>query len=95
MTQHTHLGNEELTAKLQQIEKSIGQADSLRQRALMRKDILDQQINESIEELKASGTTPEQAEAELAKISTEIKESLEKIDSLIPYHLIKKYEGLV
>lgn len=88
---HQH-DKEGLTLELQRIEKSVGQADNLRQKALMRIDILQQQLTETTDELKALGTTPEQAEAELEKIQNEINSKLAEINSMIPYDLLKKYE---
>ena len=91
MTNH----NQSLTMELQQIEQAITQADTLRQRAIMRKDMLEQQLKEAEDELKGLGTTPEKAKDDLARIDADIQAKLKEIHEQMPYDLIKKYEGYI
>lgn len=82
---------EQLTSELQRIEKAIQNSEMLRQRAESSKEIYEEQLRQTDEELKSLGTTAEKAEEELASIDQKIAKSLEKINEMIPFDLLKKY----
>jgi len=82
---------EQLTTELQNIEKAIQNSEMLRQRATANKEVYEEQIKQTDEEMKALGTTPEKAQEELASIDAQIERYLKNINDMIPYDLLKKY----
>ena len=82
---------EQLTTELQNIEKAIQNSEMLRQRAVANKELYEEQIKQTDEELKALGTTPEKAQEELASIDAQIAKNLAKINEMIPFDLLRKY----
>ena len=85
--------NTEKTMKeLSRIEEALKKAEELRQQALTKKDIYENQLKETEEELKALGTTSKEGEAKLQKNDEEIKEAMAKIETMIPFELLKKYK---
>lgn len=79
---------------IQSIEKAIKASEGLRQKASASKGIYEQQLKETDEELKALGTTAEKGKAEIDEIAKEIQDKKDKINSLIPYDLLKQYNVL-
>jgi chromosome segregation ATPase len=82
---------EQLTTELQNIEKAIQNSEMLRQRATANKEVYEEQIKQTDEELKALGTTSEKAQEELASIDAQISKNLKKINEMIPFDLLRKY----
>lgn len=82
---------EQLTTELQNIEKAIQNSEMLRQRATANKEVYEEQIKQTDEELKALGTTPEKAEQELSSIDSQIATNLKRINEMIPFDLLRKY----
>ncbi|MFF2531500.1 hypothetical protein ACFVS2_21570 [Brevibacillus sp. NPDC058079] len=95
MSQHIHSNdNEAFVAELQQTEKALKASEQLRFRAIANKDAYVTQLKENDAELKALGTTAEQAEKEVQAIDAEIENKFEKIKSMIPFDLLQKYNML-
>lgn len=86
--------NEQLTQNLQNIEKGIQASEQLRQRAITSKEIYERDLKATDEELKALGTTPEKAQADLEKIDASIQSKLESIQAKIPFDLLRQYKLL-
>lgn len=82
---------EELTSQLQTIENAIQNSEMLRQRATANKEVYEEQVKQTDEELKQLGTTAEKAEEELASIDAKIANNLKKINEMIPFDLLRKY----
>lgn len=93
MIQHVH-DKESLINELQQTEKALKASEQLRMRAIANKGAYETQLKENEAELKALGTTAEQAEEEIRKIDAQIAEKLKKINEMIPYDLLNKYNLL-
>lgn len=91
--EHTnHTNNEQLVAELQNTEKALKAAETLRMRAVANKGAYENQLKDNEAELKQLGTTAEQAEVELETIDRQSAELLEKVNGLIPYDLLQRYK---
>lgn len=88
------MSKEAIMTDIQEVEKGIKASEDLRQRALTRKGIYEQQLKESDEELKALGTTAEDGQKEIEQIDAKITENLLAIKQKIPFELLKKYNML-
>lgn len=88
------MSKEAIMTDIQEVEKGIKASEDLRQRALTRKGIYEQQLKESDEELKALGTTAEDGQKEIEQIDAKINENLLAIKQKIPFELLKKYNML-
>lgn len=88
------MSKEAIMTDIQEVEKGIKASEDLRQRALTRKGIYEQQLKESDEELKALGTTAEDGQKEIEQIDAKISENLLAIKEKIPFELLKKYNML-
>jgi len=85
------LTKEQLTTELQTIEKAIQNSEMLRQRATANKEVYEEQLKQTDDELKSLGTTAEKAEQELASIDQTIASHIAKINEMIPFDLLRKY----
>ncbi|WPS85420.1 hypothetical protein SMD22_01970 (plasmid) [Brevibacillus halotolerans] len=95
MTQHAHTnGNEELIANLQRTEKALKASEQLKMRAVANKGAYEQQLIGYDNEFKALGTTAEKAEQEVREIDAEIESTLKKINEMIPFELLERYNML-
>jgi hypothetical protein len=93
MTQHTHT-NEELIADLQRTEKALKASEQLKMRAVANKGVYESQLKDNEAELRALGTTAEKAEQEVQAIDAEIERTLQKINGMIPFDLLERYNLL-
>ena len=75
--------------QLNKLKTAIEKGKELRTRALSRKEILEQQEKELLEDIRKLGVDPERLEEEIAKLQAEKERLLKEIESLIPYDLIK------
>ncbi len=75
--------------QLNTLKTAIEKGKELRTRALSRKEILEQQEKELLEEIRKLGVDPERMEEEIAKLQKEKDQLLKEIESLIPFDLIK------
>lgn len=75
--------------KLNTLKTAIEKGKELRTRALSRKEILEQQEKELLEEIRKLGVDPDRMEEEIAKLEKEKDQLLKEIESLIPFDLIK------
>lgn len=75
--------------QLNKLKTAIEKGKELRTRALSRKEILEQQEKELLEEIRKLGVDPDRLEDEIAKLQAEKERLLKEIESLIPYDLIK------
>lgn len=88
------MSKEAIMTDIQDVEKGIKASEDLRQRALTRQGIYEQQLKESDEELKGLGTTAEDGQKEIEQIDAKIIENLRAIKEKIPFELLKKYNML-
>ncbi|RKD26804.1 hypothetical protein BEP19_16540 [Ammoniphilus oxalaticus] len=75
--------------RLNQLKTAIEKGKELRTRALSRKEILEQQEKELVEEIRKLGVDPERIEAEIQKLQVEQEKLLKEIERLIPSDLLK------
>lgn len=75
--------------QLNKLKTAIEKGKELRTRALSRKEILEQQEKELLEDIRKLGVDPERLDEEIAKLQAEKERLLKEIESLIPYDLIK------
>lgn len=75
--------------KLNTLKTAIEKGKELRTRALSRKEILEQQEKELLEEIRKLGVDPDRMEEEIDKLQKEKDQLLKEIESLIPFDLIK------
>ncbi|WP_134699134.1 hypothetical protein [Ammoniphilus sp. YIM 78166] len=75
--------------QLNKLKIAIEKGKELRTRALSRKEILEQQEKELLEEIRKLGVDPDRLEEEITKLQAEKERLLKEIESLIPYDLIK------
>lgn len=75
--------------QLNTLKTAIEKGKELRTRALSRKEILEQQEKELLEEIRKLGVDPDRMEEEIAKLQKEKDQLLKEIESLIPFDLIK------
>ena len=79
---------------LEQIKKSIEDAQTLKIRATERVLSIRQQYSDKVEELKKLGIdNPKEIEKEIKLRTNEIENLKEEINNLIPTDLIKKYSN--
>lgn len=88
------MSKEMIMNNIQETEKAIKASEDLRQRALTKKGMYEQQLKESDEELKALGTTAEEGRKEIQEIDATIEKNLESIKGMIPFDLLKEYKLL-
>lgn len=87
-----NMTKEQLSNELQQTEHAIKQAELLRERAMTKKENYEEQIKQTEEEFKVLGTTSKDAESLITKLDEDIAKSLEKLQSMIPYDLLKAHK---
>lgn len=75
--------------QLNKLKLAIEKGKELRTRALSRKEILEQQEKELLEEIRKMGVDPDRMEEEIAKLEAEKERLLKEIEGLIPFDLIK------
>lgn len=75
--------------QLNKLKTAIEKGKELRTRALSRKEILEQQEKELLEDIRKMGVDPDHMDEEIAKLQAEKERLLKEIESLIPYDLIK------
>ncbi|RXT08095.1 hypothetical protein [Ammoniphilus sp. CFH 90114] len=75
--------------QLNKLKIAIEKGKELRTRALSRKEILEQQEKELLEEIRKMGVDPDRMEEEIAKLEAEKERLLKEIEGLIPFDLIK------
>lgn len=85
---------ENLTNELQRVEKAIRASENLRQSALTKKGMYEEELKKKDEQLRELGTTPEQAEEDLRQIDVTIEKKLQEIENMIPFDLLHKYNML-
>mgnify|MGYP000879467945 CR=1 FL=1 len=82
----------DIMAEIELIEKGLKASENLRQQALTKKGVYEAQLKETDEELAKLGTTAEKAKKEIEQIDKKIEEDLEKIKTMIPFDLLKKWK---
>lgn len=75
--------------QLNKLKTAIEKGKELRTRALSRKEILEQQEKELLEEIRKLGVDPDRIEEEIQKLQAEKDKLLKEIESLIPFDLLK------
>lgn len=75
--------------QLNKLKTAIEKGKELRTRALSRKEILEQQEKELLEEIRKLGVDPDRMEEEIGKLQKEKDKLLKEIESLIPFDLLK------
>jgi SMC interacting uncharacterized protein involved in chromosome segregation len=61
----------------------------LREYAAARKEVLEQQLREIENEIRAQGIEPEKLDEEIKRLEAEARQALEEAEKLIPWELIK------
>ena len=84
----------EIQTALESKEKLIKITKETRDAALNAKNQSEARLNLSKEELTKLGVTPENAAEEAERLAREIISDLEKIDSNIPYDLLRKLKRI-
>lgn len=75
--------------QLNKLKTAIEKGKELRTRALSRKEILEQQEKELLEEIRKLGVDPDHIDEEIVKLQAEKDKLLKEIESLIPFDLLK------
>lgn len=75
--------------QLNKYKAAIEKGKELRTRALSRKEILEQQEKELLEEIRKLGVDPDRIEEEISKLKAEKEKLLKEIETLIPFDLLK------
>lgn len=88
------MSNEQTMNKLSYLEKGIKASDDLRQRALTKKSMYEQQLKEADVEFGNLGTTAEQAPKEIQMIDEKINSAMANIEQMIPFELLREYNLL-
>lgn len=79
--------------EIAEIRKGIELAKRLREQALARKELLENQLQEIESEIRRLGVEPERLEEELARLEKEIARAIAEARELIPWDLIEKYSA--
>lgn len=85
---------EQTMKDLELVEQGIKASEELRQTALTRKGMYEQQIVETEAEFKALGTTAQDGIKEIQKIDAVIEQHLASIKANIPFELLKQYKRI-
>ncbi|HJV45317.1 MAG TPA: hypothetical protein VJ824_06285 [Bacillota bacterium] len=75
--------------QLNRLKTAIEKGKELRTRAQSRKEILEQQEKELLEEIGKLGVDPNRLEEEIERLQIEKDRLLKEIESLIPFELLK------
>ncbi|NLL06190.1 MAG: hypothetical protein GX270_10490 [Clostridiaceae bacterium] len=79
----------EYEKKINQIKESLDKAKNMRIRAEARLEQLNKQKEDILSELKELNVSPDELDAEISKLKSEIEDLMDKAQSLIPQDLIK------
>jgi chromosome segregation ATPase len=71
------------------LKEGIEKAKQLREYAAARKEVLEQQLREIENEIRAQGIEPEKLDEEIKRLEAEARQALEEAEKLIPWELIK------
>jgi hypothetical protein len=74
---------------LNRLKAAIEKGKELRTRALSRKEILEQQEKELLDEIRKLGVDPDRLDEEITRLQGEKDKLLKEIESLIPFELLK------
>lgn len=84
--------SEQVTEQLKVLEKCIQSAESLKQNAITKKGMYEEQLLEVEKELKELGTTPEKVDEYLMQLENEIQTSMQVLKDTIPFDLLLKWK---
>lgn len=82
--------NNNILNELQTIEKALKASEDYRQEAITKKAIWEKQVQEKDAELLKLGTTPEKGRKEIEDIEKNIQASIEALNRMIPFELLRK-----
>lgn len=85
------LDKESRIKKINETEKILKASEDLRNEAITKKKMYEEQLEGKKKELLELGTTPEEAEKKIAQLTKEIDEDLEFINASLPVNLLKKW----
>ncbi|MEW6171820.1 MAG: hypothetical protein AB1510_01955 [Bacillota bacterium] len=77
---------------ISRLKEGIEKAKRLREQAIARKEVLEQQLKEIEAEVRALGVEPDRLEEEITRLETEARLSLEEAEKLIPWELIQSMD---
>lgn len=85
---------DETASRIEDIKNKINKGKELRQQAIVKRDMLREQLKEINEELKDLNIEPKNIENEILNIENEIEKSLKKIESELPLELLNNVDNL-
>lgn len=83
--------NQNHQEQLKRIEQLIKAAHELRQQALTKKGMYEEQLKEKEKEMKELGTSPDKMEADIENLEKEIESDMQMIQSMIPMDLLREF----
>jgi len=79
-----------MDTKLSTLKDGLAKAKDMRYKAELRKDALQKQQEEILEQIRAEQVDPAQLDEEIQKLEQEILQLADEVDKLIPWDLINK-----
>lgn len=84
----------DVTARLRKLQRALEEARALKSRAEGRKEQLEAEQQQILEEMRAEGVTPDTLEAEIAQLHQALEAKLAEAESLVPWDLIGGAPGV-
>ena len=88
------LDKEKRIKEINETEKILKASEDLRNEALTKKKMYEEQLKEKEDALKKLGTTPEEAENKIKELDMKIEKDIEYIKSQLPIELLKKWKKI-
>ena len=83
----------DVAARLQKLQRALEEARTLKSKAEGRKEQLEAERQQILEEMQAEGVTPDTLEEEIARLRGELEAKLTEAESLVPWDLIGEALG--
>lgn len=84
--------SEQVAEQLKVLEKCVQSAENLKQNAITKKGMYEEQLVEVEKELNELGTTPDKVDEYILQLEQEIEYAMKQLKEAIPFNLLLKWK---